>query len=53
MLEFLLFLLLLLVLFNFTEYKALKWAWKKGGLPYFLKMMVAVIVRFFLGIFIN
>jgi hypothetical protein len=47
------FLVILFVLYNFAEYKALKWAWKRGGLKGMLRMMVAILVRVFAGFFIR
>jgi hypothetical protein len=53
MIEIILFILILFIIFNFTEYKAMSWGWKHGGLGGALKMMVAIIVRLFLGLFIK
>jgi len=47
------FLVILFVLYNFSEYKALKWAYKRGGFKYMLRMMVAVLVRVFASFFIR
>ena len=53
MLEFILFLLTIFIIYNFAEYKALKWGYKHGGIPGLLHMMVAIIFRLFAGLFIR
>jgi len=53
MIETILFILILFILFNFTEYKAMMWGWKHGGFLGAMRMMVAIIVRLFLGLFIK
>jgi hypothetical protein len=53
MLDFLLFLLAIFVIYNFAEYKALIYGYKKGGIGGLLRMMVAIIARLFSGLFIK
>ena len=53
MIDFIIFLVVLFALYNFSEYKALKWAYKRGGFKYMLRMMVAVLVRVFASFFIR
>jgi mannose/fructose/N-acetylgalactosamine-specific phosphotransferase system component IID len=53
MLDLILFLLAIFVIYNFAEYKALKYGYKKGGIKGMLRMMVAIIVRLFTGLFIH
>lgn len=53
MLTFIIFLLIIFVIYNFAEYKALKYGYKKGGIRGLLRMMVAIIARLFAGLFIH
>lgn len=50
---FIIFLVACFIIYNFAEYKALRWGWNHGGLIGVFKMMVAIMVRLFFGIFIK